>query len=665
MKSGKQMLKEEFLMNKSESIDNDLHVKLKLYKDYSESILEMKSQKLSLDEALKLQKNPDEIIVKNKSELSKKIVDTNKEIKALIDSVAQLIMTTSSPYIYLAKLEPELADEVGYIIAKNKELNKKLKSALIKEIAAVYDLNQDNIFVEQKQDGKQDGFIIKDKYTGLKLFTKTSKVFGDDIKSIDPRELFAYKVLEHMELGPETRFIITAGSSNPSGAKICHIVTKDVAYSDKDDIQTVFFTDNFITEEHTHANALKHWHKSLDNKEFRVKFLTLSIVNDLLHLNDSFATNAWNYGSILQESKTTESQYKATLIDHEVKNSLFKYEPDKNPVISLIEKLKTNASQKNIKGELISYKIIKDNAYFTNPEQIKPELLEVIYVVNKKLSEVVKFAEEDIKKIISRFKESFSESGYHKLEEYSIQTEQNIKLFNEMQNSYMNDSDKTSEDVIELLKTDIQFQGENSNEEDGLYLKDIEYNLQMIKNEDRDNSIFNKVVAINSLCSTLGQNQHLYVINPEGISSKFSNDLLKYKNSNVNIISANIQKDGSTCVDHSLLLLRNIITSNNLDFHKLGIVIISNEHGNHANLFIISSNSNLQNAIENNIASFKTILGLNDIVDYPNITLSVNDTDFISKFYQDDDTIISTIEHNFAYDNVQHVEVTEDVTSLH
>jgi hypothetical protein len=395
MKSDKNMLEEKFVMNTAESIDNDLYEKLKLYKDYSENILEMKGKMVSLDEVNKKQEKPDEIIVKDKSEMFKKIVDTKKEIKELKDSLAQLIMTTSNIYTYLAKLEPGLADEVGYIIMENKKLNKILKSHLIKEIADVYNINQDNIVLELKQGGINDGFIVKDKYTGLKLFAKTSKVFGDDIGSIDPRELFSYKVLEHMELGPETCFIITAGSSSPSGAKICNIITRDVAYSDKVDIQTAFFTDNFITEENTHINALKHWHKSLDNKEFRVKLLTLSIVNDLLHLHDTFS-NAWNYGSILQESKTTESQYKVTLIDLEVRNSLLKFEPDKNPVISLIEKLKTYAGKKKVKGELISYKIIKDYAYFTNPEQIELEVSEAIYEVNKKLSEVVKYAAKEI-----------------------------------------------------------------------------------------------------------------------------------------------------------------------------------------------------------------------------------------------------------------------------
>ena len=68
----------------------------------------------------------------------------------------------------------------------------------------------------------------------------------------------------------------------------------------------------------------------------------------------------------MKKSKTTAPQFQAILIDHEVNDSLFEYEPQKNPVISLIEKLKSNANRKKIKGELISYKVIKDNGYFLN-----------------------------------------------------------------------------------------------------------------------------------------------------------------------------------------------------------------------------------------------------------------------------------------------------------
>lgn len=56
------------------------------------------------------------------------------------------------------------------------------------------------------------------------------------------------------------------GSSNPSGMKNCYIVTKDVGYSDNKNIKNIFFTDNYITEEDPHIDALFHWQKSFDSK---------------------------------------------------------------------------------------------------------------------------------------------------------------------------------------------------------------------------------------------------------------------------------------------------------------------------------------------------------------------------------------------------------------
>ena len=83
--------------------------------------------------------------------------------------------------------------------------------------------------------------------------------------------------------------------------------------------------------------------------------------------------NAWNYGSIIQKFKTLEfqSQYKAIIIAHQVKNNLFKYEPNKNPVLGLVEKYTT--------GELTSCKIIKENSYFTFQKQVK--LLEAMKII--------------------------------------------------------------------------------------------------------------------------------------------------------------------------------------------------------------------------------------------------------------------------------------------
>jgi len=123
MKSIKQMLLEEqILMNTSVSIDANLQEKLKLYQIYSKNILEMKNEKSKLDRLLKKQESPDEMMVKNKSELNKQIIEMNKESKILTDSMAQLIMTTSTHFSYLGYLSETdrgLADEIFIIIVKN------------------------------------------------------------------------------------------------------------------------------------------------------------------------------------------------------------------------------------------------------------------------------------------------------------------------------------------------------------------------------------------------------------------------------------------------------------------------------------------------------------------------------------------------------------------
>ena len=187
----------------------------------------------------------------------------------------------------------------------------------------------------------------------------------------------------------------------------------------------------------------------------------------------------------------------------------------------------------------------------------------------------------------------------------------------------------------------MELKGEDLNTENGLYLKDIEYNLQIIKNEDKIDRIFDKVLTINGLYSSLKQNQYLYIINPEGLNSRFNDHLLNYGNSKVSMFNANVQKDNSTCADHSLLLLKNIITnnSNDLDSCKLGVVISSNNHGNHASLFILSPNPDLRSIIESNIASYKTSLGLNDI-EYSNILSSTATLDLSYKVHLDEDTTV-------------------------
>ncbi len=74
---------------------------------------------------------------------------------------------------------------------------------------------------------------------------KESRVFSGDVGSLDPRELFAFKIMELLDMGPKSFFLIKPESSSSSGAKICYIITLDVAYSDDKNVTKTFITDNY------------------------------------------------------------------------------------------------------------------------------------------------------------------------------------------------------------------------------------------------------------------------------------------------------------------------------------------------------------------------------------------------------------------------------------
>ena len=121
---------------------------------------------------------------------------------------------------------------------------------------------------------------------------------------------------------------------------------------------------------------------------------------------------------------------------------------------------------------------------------------------------------------------------------------------------------------------------------DGLSLIDIEYNLSLIRKTYENHLVNYKLVSINNII--LNNAQSLYIINPEASDSNFFDSLSKVDNAN--IINANIQKDNDTCADHSLILLTKILKLG-IEISKIGITTVENYYGKHANLYIIADNN--------------------------------------------------------------------------
>ena len=161
-----------------------------------------------------------------------------------------------------------------------------------------------------------------------------------------------------------------------------------------------------------------------------------------------------------------------------------------------------------------------------------------------------------------------------------------------------------------------QLEGESLESSDGLLISEIENDLKVISTKEQ---LTYKVVDEASLVQSLevsGQDNQLYLINPEGEYSKFNKELLKLTNNNeasTRIVLSNLQKDSSTCGDHSLNLIQKIVTSNHEDNYKIGILKTSNQFGSHANVFVVATSKEIENIIFSAITTYRDEMELKDV----------------------------------------------------
>lgn len=157
--------------------------------------------------------------------------------------------------------------------------------------------------------GANKGCIFTDP-DGEKHFIKG---FSNDAKQetagkLDPNEAFVYKVMEHMGLGPETAFLIRnystgRGTATPGN----YIMTKDVCTPTYLGEEKSFFLDEAENKE-LYLEALK-------DRTLNIELSTLSTVNDLMVLGDTFGDNPKNYG-IVKSMGEQGTRYSAMVVDH-------------------------------------------------------------------------------------------------------------------------------------------------------------------------------------------------------------------------------------------------------------------------------------------------------------------------------------------------------------
>ncbi len=78
------------------------------------------------------------------------------------------------------------------------------------------------------------------------------------------------------------------------------------------------------------------------------------------------------------------------------------------------------------------------------------------------------------------------------------------------------------------------------------------------------------------------------------------------------VVLADIQKDNSTCGDHCLNLIQEIVTSNCDDLCKVGILKTSNQYGSHASVFIIGKEEEIEGTILSAVITYRDEMELWD-----------------------------------------------------
>ena len=163
---------------------------------------------------------------------------------------------------------------------------------------------------ENDKKGANAGFIAT-AFNGDRYFVKTFSV-DQDLDKIDCREIFAYKVLEHLGFGPETHCLIQRfSSSQGSRARGAYIMTKDVAINhDPENIMSKqFFRDGDNEHKEYYADAIK-------DEIFQIELFAIASLNKILRLRDTFGANERNYGIIRTEMRDKKVKYEPVLIDH-------------------------------------------------------------------------------------------------------------------------------------------------------------------------------------------------------------------------------------------------------------------------------------------------------------------------------------------------------------
>jgi len=360
-----------------------------------------------------------------KQELAKEIAASERSF-ALLDAVSTV--------------DNELARQINSLFMAYDTFKVRLGG----EIRTHYGLSSDyDLHVLAKERGASTGFVVQiENHT---YYIKESLSYREN-KKINPKELFLYKLLEYVHLGPKTDFILHSFSTSRTGAHICYISTQDVAYTKITDKQKTFSTDN--PNEHEEIGMLEEkieqCEEALNDENFRRELLALSMLEDVFYINDSLRTNPSNYGIVRIEDSEHVVRYKPKLIDHlpDRPNIYFNYQSIDSAIKSLHFKITINKErrERQRKQPAMFFTIFNRMSggvsdYFSTAEVLQAYSRLIDGKPDKENSDILTVmfcAQEEINGLIDSFSDSFVDGAREILAAYCEKARPHINTLQEL-----------------------------------------------------------------------------------------------------------------------------------------------------------------------------------------------------------------------------------------
>ena len=291
--------------------------------------------------------------------------------------------------------------------------------------------------MQKINDGDNLG-AIETKY--VKTCAKGPLTANDNSGLINPNELFLYKVLEYLDFGPRTNFLIRVHSSASltDGGYLSYIAYGN--YIMTDEIPN-FITDTKVVgdgedkEQVPNSPEMFSAFIASHDKEDVIELSAALLIRDILSLQDTFYVNGENYGLARRQGDT--DRFKFMFVDHlpGVNGALTQLSEDKKKLYSprLTTKVEIETDLSRYTQSIECHSNFSPSQLTTNLDKwvtksVSQETHQRIFGKDgTKLEKALDMAKQDIFSLIEKYRDNFITSSAYVIRDAEI-TEERVEM---------------------------------------------------------------------------------------------------------------------------------------------------------------------------------------------------------------------------------------------